>query len=240
MKTLVNRLRVMATEKQCRKCDVVQPISEFRLVKEPRKDRNKSPNVAYPCAWCKACERQRALARYHADRDNKMEKNKEYKQNNKDKINTTRRAYMTEKMKDHIERLKRDMKCLITSKIKKTKHSAEYLGTEVALIVKWLEWNFDADMNWENHGSYWHIDHTLPINSFNLDVESDQMTCFNWKNMMPLSKQRNLKKADKILPLRIFHQEQRLRMFFKEQDIKEDLEIYIDAYSQVFHRVKSN
>lgn len=62
------------------------------------------------------------------------------------------------------------MKCLITMKIKKTRSGAEYLGTEVSLFMKWLEWNFDEDMNWANHGTYWHIDHTMPINSFDLNA----------------------------------------------------------------------
>lgn len=43
----------MTDSKQCRKCHIIMSVTEFRLVKETRKDRYKSGDGAYPCAWCK-------------------------------------------------------------------------------------------------------------------------------------------------------------------------------------------
>lgn len=188
-------------EKLCKRCQNKKDVSEFRLCKETRS----SQVTTYYCSWCKECERKRALERYKQNREELIKKNKQYKQNNRDKINETRRIWMRNRMKDNVEKIKRDLKCLISAKIKKTRHTTEYLGTPVALIVKWLEWNFDDEMNWENHGKFWQIDHTQAINTFDLIDENECMLCFNWKNLMPLRTSMNARKKDAVVPYRIFY-----------------------------------
>lgn len=137
-----------------------------------------------------------------------------------------------EKMKDPVERFKRNMKALISTKIKKTKHTQQYLGTEVTVIVKWLEWNFQDGMTWDNHGQLWQIDHTLPIASFDLQNEADCVLCFNWRNLMPLTKRDNQSKSAKIIPSCITKQEQSLRLFYQENNMPlEDLDNYLQAYN---------
>lgn len=83
----------------------------------------------------------------------------------------------------------------------------------------WLEFNFDDNMDWNNYGEEWHIDHVIPISQFKItDAKKDREQielCYNWKNLMPLSATRNLKKNNKIIPSHAFLQEKRLREFFK-------------------------
>jgi hypothetical protein len=222
----------MTSTKVCGMCKEEKDLTLFRVMTE---NRAKIP-FKYHCSWCKQCEKERALRRHNANKEQNLEKSRNYKGNNKDKINARRREYTREKMKDTVERIKRDLKCLITAKIKKTKHSSEYLGTSVELIVKWLEWNFQEGMTWENHGKVWQIDHTLAINSFKLLEERECLDCFNWKNLMPLPKELNARKSDKIYPYRVLYQEHRLRKFFHENTIVEDLEDYLMRYSLYFKR----
>jgi hypothetical protein len=142
-----------------------------------------------------------------------------------------------EKMRDPVERFKRNMKALISTKIKKTKHTREYLGTQVTVIVKWLEWNFQDDMTWENHGQLWQIDHTLPIASFNLKDEDECLLCFNWRNLMPMSKHDNQSKSAKIIPSCIALQEKSLRLFYEENNMPlEDLDDYLQSYKNHLHK----
>jgi len=58
-----------------------------------------------------------------------------------------------------------------------------------------LEKQFVNSMSWENHGSYWHIDHIIPISKLGV---TNQKT---WKlsNLQPLEKEINLRKNNKIL-----------------------------------------
>lgn len=219
--------------KTCGNCQESKQIGEFRVCVDKRNKNN--VHLKYSCSWCKTCEKKKALENYHANRKSKIEQNKLYKANNKDKINKTRRQYTSEKMKDPLLRLIRDMKCLLSAKINKTATSSLYLGTDTDIIKRWIEWNFDDNMNWDNRGDVWQIDHTLPIHSFDLTNEQQCFLCFNWKNLMPLEKKRNIHKGALILPYRVFHQEKQLREFIKKNNINDSLTDYMTQYNDHFH-----
>jgi hypothetical protein len=54
-------------------------------------------------------------------------------------------------------------------------------------------------MNWDNWGhNGWHIDHIIPIASFDLTQKSEQEKCFHYTNLQPLWAEENLSKQDKI------------------------------------------
>jgi len=55
---------------------------------------------------------------------------------------------------------------------------------------------FLENMSWDNYGN-WHIDHIIPISSFNLENVEEQKICFNYKNTQPLWAIDNLKKSNK-------------------------------------------
>jgi hypothetical protein len=156
---------------------------------------------------------------------------KEYRANNKDKINITRRKYLKEKMKDPMERLKRSMKTLLLAKIKKSASSTTYFGTDINFIKIWLEFNFSDEMTWENYGSMWHIDHTIPVHLWDLSKQEEVLMCFNWKNLMPLSAEMNLRKARHLQPARVFFQEQQLIKFEKQHTSSESTAHYIRQYA---------
>jgi hypothetical protein len=53
-------------------------------------------------------------------------------------------------------------------------------------------------MTWKNQGSYWHLDHKIPVNTFLFNDEEDLYKCFNYTNYQPLLKTENLSKNDFI------------------------------------------
>ena len=75
----------------------------------------------------------------------------------------------------------------------------KYIGCDIEFLKTWIEYRFDENMNWNNFGSYWQIDHILPINKFNFENEIDKYTCFHWTNLQPLSGIENRQKSDKLL-----------------------------------------
>lgn len=73
------------------------------------------------------------------------------------------------------------------------------LGCSVREFRQHIERQFKKGMNWENHGSHWHIDHIIPCAAFNLRDANEQLRCFNWNNMRPLEKGQNMRKSAKII-----------------------------------------
>jgi hypothetical protein len=82
---------------------------------------------------------------------------------------------------------------------KKSAKTLELLGCSLNFFKEWLEFRFNSNMTFENHGSYWHVDHVKPCASYDLIDEEDQKECFNWKNLQPLYWKENDSKNDKII-----------------------------------------
>lgn len=73
------------------------------------------------------------------------------------------------------------------------------IGCSVRELVEYLESQFTPKMNWDNYGSYWHIDHIMPCASFDLTDPDQQKVCFNWQNLQPLEARKNIIKSNKII-----------------------------------------
>lgn len=65
-------------------------------------------------------------------------------------------------------------------------------------LRKHLESLFQEGMTWDNYGE-WHIDHIIPISSFNITSDSceDFKKCWELSNLQPLWAIDNLKKSNK-------------------------------------------
>lgn len=63
-----------------------------------------------------------------------------------------------------------------------------------------LEKLFTPEMNWENYGSYWHVDHKLPIAFFSFDSPEDIefKICWALDNLQPLEALKNMSKGGKV------------------------------------------
>lgn len=79
----------------------------------------------------------------------------------------------------------------------KSKKTIEYIGCSVDELKVHLENLFDENMNWNNYGSYWHIDHIIPCSAWDLSKEEDNFYCWNFMNLRPLEASKNRSKKDK-------------------------------------------
>ena len=50
----------------------------------------------------------------------------------------------------------------------------------------------------KNYGTIWHIDHVLPLSSFNLLDEEELQKAMTWQNIRPLSPIKNMQKSNKV------------------------------------------
>ena len=143
-------------------------------------------------------------------------KNKKYKNKNKEKIKLKRKEYrfinfqkIKKNNQSYLNIKKNNIKIkrktdknfqiseILRSKIyKNIKFNKEtsyqnIIGLNITMLKKWLEFRFDKNMNWTNFGTYWQIDHIIPISLFDLSNQNEINICFNWKNLQPLESKEN-------------------------------------------------
>jgi len=83
-------------------------------------------------------------------------------------------------------------------KVNKHHSAIDLLGCSIEFYKQYLEQQFKPDMNWENHGTLWEIDHIKPCAAFDLTNSKHQQECFNYTNTQPLYYSDNRIKKDKF------------------------------------------
>lgn len=130
----------------------------------------------------------------------KESKRKEYYKN-KDKYAKRSRDYENDKLKnDPYFKFLHQLRCRIRIAIKKNYKSGSAvkdLGCSSKEAYNYIESLFKDGMSWDNHGE-WHIDHIIPLSSFNLKNRDEFLKAVHYTNLQPLWKSENLSKGSKI------------------------------------------
>jgi hypothetical protein len=118
----------------------------------------------------------------------------------KNKYKEAKRIYVNEKLKnDEFFKLKFNIRTLIRNSMKrqftvKSKKTTEILGCQFNEFKFYLESKFDDKMNWGNHGSYWELDHIIPISSAKTELDVYRLN--HYTNFQPLHWLENIKKGN--------------------------------------------
>jgi hypothetical protein len=72
--------------------------------------------------------------------------------------------------------------------IKKNNSIIKYLGCSLEEYKSHISSQFEKEMNWENQGEIWELDHQIPCSSFDFSKEDEIYKCFNYTNIKPLFK----------------------------------------------------
>jgi hypothetical protein len=92
----------------------------------------------------------------------------------------------------------RHLKAVKAAKNNKTFRTTDLLGCTADELKKYIEDQFTLEMNWENHGSVWHIDHIYPLALVNWDNPEEVNKVCNYKNLRPLLALDNIRKGKSI------------------------------------------
>ena len=65
----------------------------------------------------------------------------------------------------------------------KSSHYAPYFGLDIANFRKWMEIQFEGEMNWDNFSVIWQLDHIVPLAYFDFGQEEDLRLCWNFTNI---------------------------------------------------------
>ena len=171
---------------------------------------NKCGNTFKPTAkssgLCKKCYRQKwceendaFLQKYHTEyrKLNKAkisEQVKTWRQNNKEHVN----AYYAKRRKDPQYRVAHNLRSrlydALAGKVKNAS-TEELTGCSFEELCKHIESQFEEGMNWDNYGSYWVIDHKIPLISVDLTNSAELERVCHYSNLRPLTAIMNNSKA---------------------------------------------
>lgn len=172
---------------------------------------------------------QKQLVRYHKVKQRYLIKKREYqkqynktdigkckshlwKLNNKDKLRKMHTNYINlqRKINSNIK-LNHNIGVAIRISLKKQnlskKNSIEnILGYSISKLKEHLESQFTPQMSWSNYGSYWHIDHKVPLSWFNYNsIEAtDFKKAWSMENLQPLERSVNCSKQNKYVSGNLF------------------------------------
>ena len=93
-------------------------------------------------------------------------------------------------------RLKKSLASRLRFVLLKNDTTMNYIGCNIQYLREWFEYNFTSEMNWDNYGSYWSIDHIIPVCKFDLTIENEKLKCWNWSNLMPVTTKYNSTKKE--------------------------------------------
>jgi hypothetical protein len=190
--------------KQCKKCLQDKPILEYFN----RKDTKDGKHI-----YCKSCLKVTNDKWYQNSKGERSDYYKTYREDNKAYYNnyshnhyhTNKELYREWNREKYATDLGFKLKHVTSARINqalklyhtlKTARTIEYLGCNIEEYALYLEKQFDGNMNWDNYGEYWEIDHIKPIDAFDLNLEEELYAAFHYKNTQPLSKIENRVKSN--------------------------------------------
>lgn len=204
-KDMENEEKYNKEGKICPQCKIYKLKDCFYIL-------NKNGQMSTYCTECEAVN--------NLQNPNRKLTKKKWISNNKDKIRKSQLEYHHNKRKHNIQyRLSQSLRAEMHRVLDKKNNSNELLGCDIDFFEKWLEFQFNSKMNWDNYGKYWEIDHTKPCTSYVLEIHEEQLRCFNWKNLRPLEVEKNRSKKDNIIELDIIKQTLNV-ILFKRQHVQ--------------------
>ena len=156
--------------------------------------KNREKRLQYFSDWQK--DNRDRLNDYHQKwREKNIDKHREYK----------RKYEKHRKDSDPLYKLISNFRTAIyqvlkESNVEKNKHYFDILQYSPEELISHLESQFTDTMNWDNYGE-WHVDHKLPITSFNIQEMGDEefMKCWSLNNLQPMWGKENIVKGNKII-----------------------------------------
>lgn len=215
---IISGKKTYISEKKCNKCDGLERYSKTGdcaiCARSRNADKWKDPSFS------KADTARRRIAR-NSDpikMAKKREQNKQWADKNKEKQRAAIKCWSQknpERVREKSNEWRREqysknpeykMRVAISGMIRrvisrsdneKTGKSEQLLGYSKNELVNHIEKQFTKGMNWDNYGSFWHIDHITPL-SIMLKTGADASTINCLSNLMPIEAEKNLIKSNKV------------------------------------------
>ena len=187
-------LYIYTCMKTCKECGVEKPLDQYCKRKEEKDGFHR---------YCKECMSKRGKSEYNSNKEVHLKRTRRWREDNKEYHKSLMKSHYhnnkdyyrewnQNKMDtDPLFRLRHAINALINFHLKegKSQSSIDYLGCTIQEYKTYLEPMFTSEMNWDNYGSYWEIDHIYPL---------AKGGSFHYTNTQPLTITDNRVKSDKV------------------------------------------
>lgn len=190
---------------ECKACHLLQQKNKCRNKVRTNNKKYYSNNREKENARCKQYQLE--------NKKNVLAQRKEYREKNKDKIRAYEKEYRKNsrfainesRRKRHKERYSNDLFYKLSVNLRtrmyravknhqKSGSAVNDLGCSITELKNYLELMFGDGMSWDNYGE-WHIDHIIPLSSFDLSNRLEFLKACNYTNLQPLWAKENIKKG---------------------------------------------
>jgi hypothetical protein len=193
--------------KFCFKCKTEKPLKDFSL------DKTRYLGVS---SYCKDCQKVLINDWKRKHKEHIKQHDSEWHQKNKDRVAIRRKRWLKDnpgwsrkycKKQRHLNiqvRLAWLLRSRLGMALKqniKNGSAVRDLGCSLDFFIQYLESKFLSGMTWKNHGfgnKKWHIDHIIPLSSFDLTDRKQLLKAVHYTNLQPLWQKDNLSKSAKI------------------------------------------
>lgn len=177
-----NEIKPKITHKICSKCGQDLDINNFHI--------NKNTKDGYN-TWCRFCQKEYDKTYYKDTLESRREIRKEQSRKQNKRISNNPVLKLNQNMSRNIRQALKGAKA--------ERHWEDLVGYTLKELKEHLESQFDKNMNWDNQGSYWEIDHIIPKNQFHYTTAEDHdfKICWSLMNLRPLYWQDNVNRPRK-------------------------------------------
>lgn len=162
---------------------------------------HKWDGIANVCKTCnckrdklkdKEKEKVRRRLKYLKYKDREIQRDSAYKKNREELDPSFK---LMRRLRD------RHSKAVKASGAGKNFRTTDLLGCSAEVLRIHIESQFSIDMNWENYGKVWQVDHIHPLSLVDWNNSEEVELVCNYKNLQPLLVYENISKGNKILKL---------------------------------------
>lgn len=124
---------------------------------------------------------------YQSNHEAIAAQHREYRQSNRRAISTRERERRHVDIQFKLQHsLRNRLRCALKNG-HKSGSAVRDLGCTIFELIVHLEAQFTESMSWDNHGFYgWHIDHIIPLSSFDLTDREQLLQACHFTNLQPL------------------------------------------------------
>lgn len=184
--------------KRCTKCNEIKTLQEYW---------RSTQGFLNTSSQCKLCsnEYDKKFNNIRSIRD-KTQSSKEYRKkyisDNKEWWRKYEREYRNSRREEDIFfRIKGNMSSRLAGLVRGDNYPStlELIGCDKEYFLNYIQSKFTEGMGWDNYGlKGWHIDHIIPLSSFNILDENELKRACHYTNLQPLWWGDNLKKGNKV------------------------------------------